>query len=131
MKQTGNKGQALVEFGLVVVMLVLLLAGTVDFGWMFGGIHTLNNAVREGARVASITIDTPAGTRLAKVTTRVTEIAASFCGAPTVGVTAATTASGEPIVTVTATCPVTFPINGKVVNLTSSSSFRDETKAGS
>jgi len=128
--KNSNKGQSLVEFGLVVVMLVLLLAGTVDFGWVFGGIHTINNAAREGARVASITADVPPGTRLAKVTARVNAVAVSFCGTPTVTVSPSTV-SGEPIVTVNATCPVTFPISGKTINLTSSSSFRDETKAGS
>jgi uncharacterized protein (UPF0333 family) len=31
-----EKGQAMVEFALIVPLLILLLCGIIDFGWIFG-----------------------------------------------------------------------------------------------
>src|SRR5712692_6628073 len=44
------KGQSLVDFALFAPILILLLAGTVDFGNGFQTWVSLTNAVREGAR---------------------------------------------------------------------------------
>lgn len=48
----GNRGNALVEFALVLPVLLLVFAGIVDFGFVFQRYEVLTNAVREGARVA-------------------------------------------------------------------------------
>lgn len=45
-------GQAIVEFSLVCVFLLLLVAGAVDFGTLFSQRLELDNAVRVGARYA-------------------------------------------------------------------------------
>jgi Flp pilus assembly protein TadG len=49
-----NKGQALVEFALVVPILLLLMVGIMEFsrGWMTKNI--LTGAAREGARAAAV-----------------------------------------------------------------------------
>ena len=44
----------MVEFALVLPILLLLLCGIIDFGWLYYNQITLNNAAREGARYAVI-----------------------------------------------------------------------------
>lgn len=50
-------GQAMVEFALILPLLVLLLCGIIDFGWIFGNQITMNNASREAARFMAINYD--------------------------------------------------------------------------
>ena len=52
-----ESGQSMVEFALVLPVLLLLLCGIVDFGWIYYNQITLNNAAREGARYAVIHYD--------------------------------------------------------------------------
>lgn len=49
-----EKGQSMVEFALVLPLLILIVIGIIDFGWLFNGKITLTSAAREGARVAAI-----------------------------------------------------------------------------
>jgi Flp pilus assembly protein TadG len=49
-----DSGQSLVEFALVVVMLLLLVVGIVEFGRALNVYQILTNASREGARLASL-----------------------------------------------------------------------------
>ncbi|MDO9536168.1 MAG: TadE/TadG family type IV pilus assembly protein, partial [Bacillota bacterium] len=49
-----EKGQALVEFALVVMMLFLILFGIVEFGRIFSASLTITHAAREGARVGIV-----------------------------------------------------------------------------
>lgn len=44
----------MVEFALMMPILILLLCGIIDFGWIFGNQLMANNAAREAARYASI-----------------------------------------------------------------------------
>ncbi len=55
-------GQSLVEFALVVPVLILLVMGIIEFGWLFNAQLTLTSAAREGARVAVVN-DEPADIR--------------------------------------------------------------------
>jgi Flp pilus assembly protein TadG len=48
-----ERGANLVEFALVLPLLLLILAGVVDFGYAFHDYIIITNAAREGARVAS------------------------------------------------------------------------------
>jgi Flp pilus assembly protein TadG len=48
------RGQALVEFAFVLLPVLLLIVGIIQFGLLFGANVTLKNAVREGARAGSI-----------------------------------------------------------------------------
>ncbi len=50
-------GQGLVEFALVLPILMIILLGIIEFGFMFNAKITLNSAAREGARIYAITND--------------------------------------------------------------------------
>lgn len=54
MRCGGEKGQALVEFALVLPVLLLILCGIIDFGWIFGNQLAANNAAREAARYTAV-----------------------------------------------------------------------------
>src|SRR5687768_15766580 len=47
-----ERGQALVEFAAVLLPLLLIVVGIVQFGFLFGANVTLTNAAREAARAA-------------------------------------------------------------------------------
>ncbi|HEX8550695.1 MAG TPA: TadE/TadG family type IV pilus assembly protein [Abditibacteriaceae bacterium] len=49
-----RSGQSLVEFALVVPILIALMVGIMEFGWLAKNTLQLSNAVREGARTASM-----------------------------------------------------------------------------
>jgi Flp pilus assembly protein TadG len=49
-----TEGQSLVEFALVLPILMVLILGMIEFGWVLNGKITLTSAAREGARVAVI-----------------------------------------------------------------------------
>ncbi|NBJ14865.1 MAG: pilus assembly protein [Dehalobacter sp. 4CP] len=49
-----SNGQSLVEFALVLPIFLLLVFGVVEFGRLGYSYVTLNNAVRSGARTASL-----------------------------------------------------------------------------
>lgn len=46
--------QALVEFTLILPILILLIFGMIEFGWVFNAQLTLNSAAREGARTGAV-----------------------------------------------------------------------------
>jgi Flp pilus assembly protein TadG len=48
----GQEGSAAVEFAALLPVLLLLLAGFFDFGWLFYWQHSVTNASRAGARYA-------------------------------------------------------------------------------
>jgi Flp pilus assembly protein TadG len=47
-------GAELIEFALVLPLLLLMVAGIIDFGFMFQRYEVVTNAAREGARMASL-----------------------------------------------------------------------------
>jgi Flp pilus assembly protein TadG len=49
-----ERGAALVEFALCVPLLLVVIAGIVDFGFVFQRYEVITNAAREGARLASL-----------------------------------------------------------------------------
>lgn len=51
-RRDSSRGQALVEFALVLPLLVVMLACVIDFGWMMYLQTSLHNAVREGGFLA-------------------------------------------------------------------------------
>ena len=55
---TGERGAELVEFALVFPMLLLVMLGIMDFGFLFQRYEVLTAAAREGARSPS-SPDTP------------------------------------------------------------------------
>jgi Flp pilus assembly protein TadG len=50
----GERGAAAVEFALVLPLLLALVFGIIDFGWAVNRYSSLNNAMREGVRGASL-----------------------------------------------------------------------------
>jgi Flp pilus assembly protein TadG len=65
---TKRRGQALVEFALVLPVFVLLLMGVVDFGRAVYAYNTLGNASRAGVRVAVVDQNSAAITDKARST---------------------------------------------------------------
>jgi len=57
----GRRGQAVVEFALVLPVFLLLVFGALEFGRAYFNLHLLTNAGREGARRASLPNQTQAG----------------------------------------------------------------------
>jgi Flp pilus assembly protein TadG len=55
-RSTGDaeRGAALVEFALAVPLLLVVIAGIVDFGFVYQRYEVITNAAREGARLASL-----------------------------------------------------------------------------
>jgi Flp pilus assembly protein TadG len=66
-----DKGQGLIEFGIVMVFLILIVFGVLDLGRVFFSIITISNAAREGARYLTLHPDDKAsayaGTKAAGV----------------------------------------------------------------
>jgi len=53
-REKGEKGQALVEFALLVPIFLILLFAIVDFGMGFYSWITVTNSAREGARIGAV-----------------------------------------------------------------------------
>jgi Flp pilus assembly protein TadG len=49
-----ERGAALVEFAMALPLLLVVIAGIVDFGFTFQRYEVITNAAREGARMASL-----------------------------------------------------------------------------
>lgn len=49
-----ENGQSLVEFAIVLPMLLLLVCGIIDFGWLFYNQLSLDNCAREAARYGAV-----------------------------------------------------------------------------
>ncbi|MFC1513369.1 TadE/TadG family type IV pilus assembly protein [Thermodesulfobacteriota bacterium] len=50
-----RRGAAVVEFAFLLIIILLILAGVIEFGFLWLQSHYINNAAREGARVAAKT----------------------------------------------------------------------------
>lgn len=50
-KLSGERGVSAVEFGLLLPLLLVILLGVIDYGWVFFVRLNMTNAAREGARV--------------------------------------------------------------------------------
>ncbi len=86
----GERGQALVEFSLVSVLLFILVFGIIDFGIGLHSWITVTNAAREGARIGAVHATE------AEIITQVEDVAANLDMTDvTITVTNAEGASGE------------------------------------
>ena len=54
-----QKGQALVEFALVLPLFIILVFGVIEFGHLLMTYNVLTGAAREGVRVAAVTAPDP------------------------------------------------------------------------
>lgn len=121
-----QRGQALVEMGLVVLLFTVLTLGIVDFGRMLMILNVVTHAARDGARAASVTSSdawmggTLSGTALATIEDRVHTQLATVLGpddASAFTVTPALADVGgiigqEVSVTVSGTVPYLFGFSG-------------------
>lgn len=53
-KRGREKGANLVEFALLAPLLILLLLGIIEFGWLFSQNNDVKHGAREGARAAAV-----------------------------------------------------------------------------
>ena len=49
-----DKGQSMVEFAMILPVLLLIIIGIIEFGFMFSGYLALSNASREAVRTVSL-----------------------------------------------------------------------------
>jgi len=70
-RRQGRRGQALVEFALILPLLMLVLFGIVEFGRAWNAKQVLTDAAREGARLA--VVGDPTITQVSQVDDRVKE----------------------------------------------------------
>jgi hypothetical protein len=71
---TRARGQALVEFALVIPLFLLLMVALFDMGRAVFAYNTLTNAAREGARMAIVNQDKPTIIKRAKSQTAIVEL---------------------------------------------------------
>ncbi|MUN07424.1 pilus assembly protein [Agromyces luteolus] len=96
MRVRSERGAAAVEFALVLIPLLVLLLGIIEFGYVFNQQLTVTNAAREGARVLAITRDT------GDATTAALNAAASLQSTPAISTSSCpATGSGDAEVEVT------------------------------
>jgi len=126
-----ERGQAMVEFALILPILILILCAIMDFGWIFFNKILVSNAAREAARYTAIHInDNSAFDSADTEAARTAALASSPALPDTLTVSVLYTDS---TVTVTVSSPTqvltgltsTF-FGGSTVNLTASSSMRAE-----
>lgn len=53
-KKRNESGQSIVEFAIIVPILLTLLCGVLDFGWIYANQYKVENAAYAGARYASL-----------------------------------------------------------------------------
>ena len=97
-----DRGAAAVEFALVVPLLILLIFGAIEFGLDVNARTQVQNAAREGVRVASLTANGDP-TSLAQVQAAALNAVSNVTGTKTVTVTC-TTPGGS-------TCTIGAPSN--------------------
>lgn len=88
-----SRGQAVVEFALVVPVFLMLLAGMIDFGIGLYDYMVIISAARDGARVAANTCSSTTTPCVTDITTRVVAASGGLLTAADVSVTCATAAS--------------------------------------
>jgi len=133
----GRRGQALVELAIIIVLLVFLVMGIIEFGraWMIGNMIT--QAARHGARAAAVlplskrNATTHVITDSSAIVTQVkSQIQNVYAGTVDVAVNPQADAGGIPLVsvTVTGTVPFLFSLPGVGTSFAVNRSviFRDE-----
>jgi len=109
-----NRGQAMVEFALVVPILLLLICGIIDFGRIYSATIMVAGAAREGARSAAIGNDDTV------VTQAVADYVSAIAGEQlTVNIAPSSRVAGDQItVTVSTPIPVLTPIVNAILGST-------------
>ena len=89
------RGAALVEMAIVLPLLVLLIFGLIEYGWMFAKLAQVNNATRHGARIAvrPLATDSEVKNAVGQLMTQAGMGASGY----TVTITNLSTAKGNPV----------------------------------
>jgi Flp pilus assembly protein TadG len=53
-RKRGQRGQSIVELSLILPVFLILVMGTIDFGWALRSYSVITNAAREGARAGVV-----------------------------------------------------------------------------
>lgn len=53
-RDRSERGASLVEFALVAPLLIVLIFGIIEFGWVFAQVNDVRHGAREGARLAAV-----------------------------------------------------------------------------
>jgi Flp pilus assembly protein TadG len=147
-----QRGQAMVEMAIVIIILALLMMGIIEFGRAFMVANMITNAARDGARTAatfsgnlarqtcgtispaaqaSITDPAPTGLVLSEISNVVdpTSLTVAIAQVPTVVVAnPCPTPASVPLVrvTVSGSVPYIFKLVGSSFSVNRSATFRDE-----
>ena len=95
---SSERGAELIEMALILPLLLLIVVGISDFGFLFARYEVLTNAAREGARIAVL----PSYT-----TTDVQSRVCAYLSTGGVPTTNCTTGTGNPLIAV---APATIPL---------------------
>ena len=117
-KYRKEKGQSLVEFAVILPVLLIIVFGIIDFGWLFYNQAALNNSCREGARFA--VVNTGKTDRLTLIQTKVLAVSpASIKTGMTITTTYSNTSNmllGDVTVTLVTNVKVLTPLLGVFTN---------------
>ncbi len=119
-----ERGQALVEFAILLPLVVVMFFGIIQFGFLFGGQIALVNAVREATRYASTSTAnsnptsqiTNAVARGVPGYTGIATVAYSYCYYPNPAISGDLTYSTRIHVDVTYGHPLFIPLVGQLVD---------------
>jgi len=131
-ERRAQRGQALVEMGMVVGLFVALVMGTIEFGRAFMIANMITHAARDGARIAATAQGRGTGGTLTNAASIKTQVLNDISNVtPTTGLTVGVTQptiSGIPMVQVrvTGTVPYLFRLVGPSFTVDRTATFRDE-----
>lgn len=120
----GESGQSMVELAVTLPLLLLLVFGIIDFGWLYYNQMGVENASREGARYAIVNSSS------ATLTNDVTTLAREYCMGTASDTSVTVNISGSnAVVTVTKEVQVLTPlagifIGGQTMEMTSTTKMR-------
>ena len=123
-----RRGIAIVEIALSLLLLILILLGVLEYGWLFVRYQQVRNAARDGARVG-VTLDATAAQVASAISTEMTNAkmptyTASYADP---GLVLGGTAYPVTVSVVTANVDLTnFSLFPKPANLTSTVTMRKE-----
>jgi len=147
--RTNQRGQALTEMALTVVLCVLLTLGIVEFGYVFLALNLITQATSAGARAASVhqmgsrglcgkitddsAIRSPTGIVRSQIGSMANGVVVTVTQNPTPNTTTpcqAFSGTNIPLVIVTTTgaIPDVFGLLGSTISFTRTATFRDEAR---
>ena len=114
-RREGRRGAAAVEFALTLPVILSIMGGAIEFGWYFHESMHMVNAVRQGARAASMTSSDLGPQSVGVAVAQDVWTASGLPGTPSCSATLGTM-SALPGTTVTVTCAVDYqPMMGRLI----------------